>query len=47
MLCYLYQTEKLRFTYRLLVIDTDSLHVIYILFFDLLLALYYSIDIAL
>ena len=43
----LYLTGRLHFTYRLLVTDNDALHVIHILFFDVLLALYYFIDIVL
>ena len=35
------------FTYRLLVTDNNALHAIHILFFDLLLALHYSINIVL
>ena len=45
MFCYLYETGRLRFTHRLLVTDNDALHVLLILVFDLLLALYYSTDI--
>ena len=38
MFCYLYQTGTLYFTYRLLVTDSDALHVIHaiqVLFLDL------------
>ena len=42
MFCYLYQTGRLHFAYRLLVTDNNALHVIYILFFDWHFALYYS-----
>ena len=45
--CCLHLTGRLHFTYRLPMIDNDTLHDIHILFFDLLLALYYSIDIML
>ena len=43
--CYFFYTGRLHFTYRLLETDYDALHFIHILFSDLLLALYYSIDI--
>ena len=45
--CCLHLIRRLHFTYRLLVTDNDTLHDILILFFDLLLALYYSIDVML
>ena len=47
MFCCLYETGRLHFTYRLLVTDNDALHVIHIMFFDLLFALYYFIDLVL
>ena len=47
MFCHFYLTGRLDFTYRLLLTDNNAWDAIHILFFDLLLALYYSIDIVL
>ena len=44
---YFYQTGRLHFTHRLLVTDNDALHDIHILFFYLIYALYFCIDIVL